>query len=218
MSRETRLNLIFLAVILVLLLPGAILLWRKSIAPDAPRRDLPDAVPTTVTFMDPQPVPPGMRRVAPPKTMQWFAQIVRERAGHQAITDLTDSDGLPLMSDDKTFQLAAVREAPPATRLWFVFWDPADADFFRGAHWTLATHDQRLEGAGKGYEEITIPNGVRDELGANGLLKPPKILAWREVEFPAAGAGTWRITAEASGRSDQLVFVPSFTNPAPIKK
>jgi hypothetical protein len=218
MTKETRSNLIFLAIVIVVLLPGAILLVRKKMSPDARRADLPDPVPRTVTFMDPQPLPPGMRRVAPPKTTQWFATLVREKVGNQAVTELIDSDGLPLMSDDKTFQLAAVREESGATRIWLASWDPTDADFFRGARWTLATNERVTEGVGKAFEQIEIPDRVRDELGENGLLKPPKSLAWREIEFPAASSSTWRITAEANKRSDQLVFVPSFTNPAGIKK
>jgi len=193
-------------------------MFRKRMSPDARRADLPDAVPTTVTYMDPQPTPPGMRRVAPLKTMQWFAKVVQDHAGASAITNLTDSDGLPLMSDDKSFQLAAIREEPSATRIWVVSWNPNDADFFRSAHWSLAAHDHVLEGAGKTFEEIAIPDAVRDELGENGLLKPPKTMAWREIEFPRADHGTWRITAVLNGRSDQLIFVPSFTNPDGNKK
>lgn len=218
MTKETKANLIFLAIILALLLPGGIILFRKRMNPDARRADLPDPVPTTVTFMDPQPTPPGMRRVAPPKTMQWFAKIVQDHVGSSAITSLNDADGLPLMSDGKSFQLAAIREEPSATRVWAVSWEPNDADFFRSAHWTLATHDHVFDGAGKTFEEIAIPDAVRDELGENGLLKPPKTMAWREIEFAQADHGTWRITAALNGRSDQLVFVPSFTNPDGNKK
>ena len=218
MTKETRSNLIFLAILIAVLLPGAVLLVRKKLSPDARRADLPDAVPTTVTFMDPQPTPPGMRRVAPPKTMQWLAKMIEENAGHQAIRDLYDTDGLPLMSDDKTFQLAAVREESGAIRMWLLAWDPDDADFFRGAHWTLVGKDARGEGVGKSFEQIPIPDPIRDELGENGLLKPPKTLCLREIEFPLVNSSTWRITAEANRRSDQLVFVPSFTNPAAIKK
>jgi hypothetical protein len=218
MTKETKYNLIFLAIILALLLPGAVILVRKQMSPGARRADLFDTVPKTVTYMDPQPTPPGMRRVAPPMTMQWFAKVVRDHAGANAITNLTDSDGLPLMSDEKSFQLAAMREEPAATRLWVVSWNPNEADFFRSAHWSLATHDQVFDGSGKAFEEIPIPDSVRDELGANGLLKPPKMVAWREIQFPPASPGTWRITAALNGRSDHLVFVPSFTNPDGTKK
>jgi hypothetical protein len=218
MTKETRYNLIFLAIVVAILLPGAIILVRKKMRPDARRADLPDAVPRTIAFMDPQPTPPGMRRVAPPRTMQWLTATIRPKVGAHAITDLIDSDGLPLMSDDKTFQLAAVREESGATRLWLISWDPQDAEFFRAAHWSLASQAQIFDGSAKAFEQIAIPDPVRDELGENGLLKPPKTLAWREVEFAGTPTGTWRITANGSRQSDQLVFVPSFTNPAATKK
>src|SRR5689334_25058498 len=129
MTKETKSNLIFLAIIVALLLPAAIILVLEQMSPAARRADLFDVVPKTVTYMDPQPTPPGMRRVAPPKTMQWFAKVVRDHAGPGAIDDLTDSDGLPLMSDEKSFQLAAIREEPSATRIWVASWNPAEADF-----------------------------------------------------------------------------------------
>jgi hypothetical protein len=218
MTKETRYNLIFLVIVIVVLLPGAIFLFRKKMDPNARRADLPDAVPRTVAFMDPQPLPPGMRRVAPPKTVQWLHELARERAGADASSNLVDSDGLPLMSDDKTFQVVAIKQDRETTHIWLACWDPVDEEFFRSAEWSLALHDRALPAKSGAVESIPIPNPVRDELGENGLLKPPKTLAWRELIFPRQSAETWRLSGRSSAKTDHLVFVPSFTNPVASEK
>ena len=52
MKRETRVNLIFLIAFLAISLPGAVILFRKKLEPNARRMDL--LSPTALTTTDPE--------------------------------------------------------------------------------------------------------------------------------------------------------------------
>jgi hypothetical protein len=150
--------------------------------------------------------------------MNWRGTFSNTIAGKDSMHDLMDPDGLPLMSDDKSFQVAAIRNMPNETRVWVLSWDPQDEKFFTAAAWSLSLRERTLDGKASDVQQAPIPDPVRDEMGENGLLKPPKNVAWRVLTFPSASSGTWRITATTPDRKDQIVFVPSFTNPVPTEK
>jgi len=62
-------------------------------------------------------------------------------------------------------------------------------------------------------EQTQIPQPVREELGENGLLVPPKTLLLKSLRLPSSKT-VRRLTArDAKGTIDSLNIVPSFTNP-----
>src|SRR5439155_25260156 len=78
MTKESRYNLIFLAVLLALMLPGAVILFRKKLEPTLRPMSEPDPVPRTIAYVSNGTVPPGMRRVEPPHLAEWVDQVARE--------------------------------------------------------------------------------------------------------------------------------------------
>lgn len=218
MLKETRYNLIFLSIVIAMLLPGAVILFRKKMEPDARRMDMPDAVPRTIAFMDRQQVPPGMRRIAPARTMDWLSAVTKEKAGEALCGRMLDPDGLPLMSDAKAFQVVAVRNESDRTRIWIAAWDQESKDFLSAAKWTLTVETHQLRPIDWQCETIQIPSVVRNELGENGLLKPPKTINWCMLEFCLATTGSWHLRGVSNALADEATFVPSFTNPYVTKK
>src|SRR5687767_12808147 len=99
MTRETRLNLIFIAIILAILTPGAVILFRKKLQPTLKPMAMPHAVQREHAYLSPLETPPGKKRVEPPNTAKWIESIVREQIGDRKIVRPTGPDGLPLMSD-----------------------------------------------------------------------------------------------------------------------
>jgi len=215
MKRETRLNLIFLIVLLAILTPGGVMLFRKKLQPTLKPMGLPEAVQREVAFMSPQATPPGKKRVEPPHTARWIESVVRERIGDadatrgRTILRPTDPDGLPLMSDKKTFQLVAAEPRESDIRLWLMLWDRDPA---REETWSvkLAQTDERFQILDT--RPIEIPAIVREELGETGVTRPPHEVVWQELVVPKSGDGTVQLQRGSRGRADFVNFVPSFTN------
>ena len=207
MTRETRFNLIFLAVILAILTPGGVILFRKKLEPTLRPMSAPHAVQREHAYLSPLATPPGRKRVEPPYTAKWIESLVRERIGERKVVRPTAPDGLPLVSDKKTFELIALEPGEGTSRAWVLLWQ---ADEPAGDKWSL---DGAPSSAGEvrvvSAATLPVPPFVREELGETGVLRPPHEVQWQELEFtrPAASPATLR-----RGSSDFVNFVPSFTN------
>src|SRR5687767_258416 len=128
MKRETRYNLIFLAVLLALMLPGGVILFRKKLEPTVRPMYLPDPVPVAVAYLSPEPTPPGKTRVEPARTAEWVKTLARERGVGRI---LRGSDELPLTSDKKTFQIVAARRVGHGVHISLIDWRETPGE------WTL---------------------------------------------------------------------------------
>ena len=220
MTRETRLNLIFLGVLLAILTPGAVLLFHKKLQPTLKPMGEPEAVQREIAYMSPLQTPPGKTRVEPPQTARWIEGIVRERIGEardlaergRQIVRPTDPDGLPLMSDRKSFQLVAAEPIESQVRLWLLLWD--DYDPAREEIWSVKLADAEQKFQIVATVPIEVPPIVREELGERGVTRPPHEVVWQELVIPKASDGSIRLQRGSAGVSDFVHFVPSFTNSA----
>jgi len=102
MTRETKYNLIFLAVLLPLLAPGLVVLVSKKMEPGSAPMYMPKAVRQQAAYNDPSPKRPGIERITPLETAQWIAQLGRQNLGPDART----VSGY--VSDGRRVELAAV--------------------------------------------------------------------------------------------------------------
>jgi hypothetical protein len=189
------------------------MLFRKKLQPTLQPMYLPHAVKREVAYVVASETPPGKHRVEPPHTARWVESIVREqvstgRDGRQILRP-SDRDGLPLMSDKRTFQLVAVEPLESETRVWVMLWD-------REAHesetWSVEARDGDSERAPRVVkaQPIALPRYVREELGETGVTLPPHTVIWQEIIIPGAvGSGEIRLQR---GSGDFVNFVPSFTN------
>ncbi|MEA2710166.1 MAG: hypothetical protein QOF78_2767 [Phycisphaerales bacterium] len=215
MTRETRSNLIFLAIILAILTPGAVILFRKKLQPTLKPMAMPEAVQRELAYISPLETPPGRKRVEPPFTAKWIESIVRERifngadAGGREVIRPVDRDGLPLMSDKRTFQLVAVEPLESRMRLWVILWD---GEPMRDETWSVKLADAQEKFQIVDTRSVEIPAIVREELGETGVMRPPHDIVWQELVVPRAADGAVRLE-RGSGRTPDFVnFVPSFTN------
>ena len=198
MTRESRNNLIFLAILLALLTPGAVILFRKKLQPTLRPMSEPDPVPRTIAYMSPQETPPGMTRVEPPHLAEWKATLLPASSRERGVRP-RDARGLPLMSQKKTFEVLCVE----SQSVWVILWNaPPDG--------TPAWETGGVEHS----ESVAIPSLVRDELGEAGVLAPPKTVIVQSIRFQ--GGLPKKL---ALRRGDEIIdsadIVQSFTNHAP---
>jgi hypothetical protein len=188
MTRETRYNLIFLAVILLLLVPGAVLLFISRLHQTAARpMSAPVPAPRTIAYMSPNAIPPGMHRVAPPHTLHWVQSVARDKVGAGAWDALlcpTGEDDLPLMSARHAFQVIAMRRDHSDLAVWVMFWNKAPSE--NQQIWTLGADNMPLVLADS--QNIPIPHLVRDEMGENQIFIPPKNALVQKILVPQQSA------------------------------
>ena len=106
MKRETRANLLFLALFLAVSLPGAVILFKKKLDPNASRMGMPEFVRRRLPYMAPLATPDSeVMRVIPPLTGAWVEELNREQGGGAAVFMNGRS---PVTSDDRILQVTGI--------------------------------------------------------------------------------------------------------------
>ena len=171
MTRETKLNLIFIAILLPLLAPGGYMLFKAKLDPNARPMYLPKAVRQEAAYMDPM-ERPGIHRVTPAKTTHWAGEIVTMTMGGSGTGrgDVYAGE----ISELRSFELVAQRfDDAGAWRLGLVLWDPALIDRAESLQF-------EVNGKPVASPKIAIfltPNDVALELRDLGYVLPPKRVA-----------------------------------------
>jgi hypothetical protein len=220
MTRETRYNLIFLALMLVLLVPGAVIVFYKKLQPTARPMFEPEPVPRAVAYMLPGDPPPGMRRIEPRHTAEWVEQVAQQATGSGGATGgagliLRPQDGyeLPVMSAGRAFQVIAMRRTgTDELTVWVLFWNgqPAPAP---GA-WTTQPDGRPVPITDT--EVLTVPNLVRDELGENQVMRAPKTAVLQKIVLPLHKEDAREVRVElANGTSDSAKLSRLLASQAP---
>ena len=190
MTRETRLNLVFLGVILAVMLPGAVMLFRKKMDPTAPPMFMPDYVRRRLPYMAPQQAPEGVVRVIPDVTGAWVERINRERGGGDQVLL---EDRHPVVSDDHTVQLTGVKTTEAGTTLDLLVWAPAtQLTVTRGDHVARIAK----------MENLPMPQEVKKELMNWGVVQPPHTVVWAEAQFAEKLTSPGGVDIRVSYRKD----------------
>jgi hypothetical protein len=172
MKRETRLNLIFLAAFLAISLPGAVILFRKKLDPNASRMTMPDAVRRRLPYVTPFATASDVRRYVPPMTGEWVERL----AGGPMLT----RDGLPLMSEDYLLQAVTATPNGSETDVGLILWDSrASAEAA-----DLAISVDNRPGRIIRVESVLLPAEVRQELLSGGYPQPPHHIIWIKAALP----------------------------------
>ncbi len=197
MTRETRYNLIFLVVILAILIPGGIKLFRKKLDPTATMMYLPDPVAVQSAYIDSNLSNPRTRRIVPPLTSGWIAQVAEQQ--------WPDSIAWPsvvrhrgIVSEKRTFEAVASSDAEGKRHAGLVLWNSKAVDILASVRATWGGKDAKVTTG----SVVSVPRDVRKELQALGYVQPPEPIAWVMVEAPA-----W------AGTSDDDELVISFQSP-----
>lgn len=179
MTRETRLNLWFLVIFLIISLPGAVILFIKKLDPSASRIDEPDAVRMQLPYMAPVPAPPETRWMVPAKTRQWLADLTQQKTG-QAMASAVASgpEWEPIISADHRVQAVSVFAEKGMTNLAVIVWNGLTADEVNGLRISLRSNGRDLPASIVKVEWVDVPEDVRHEWVNLGFDHPPKRIAW----------------------------------------
>lgn len=181
MTRETRLNLWFLAIFLIISLPGAVILFIKKLDPSASRMDEPDAVRMELPYMAPVPAPPETRWMVPPKTRQWLADLTRQKTG-QPMTSAVPAgpEWEPVISADHRLQVMSVFVKKGRASLAVIVWNGLTSTGADRLKMSLRSSGHDLPAKIIQVEWIDVPEDVRHEWVSLGFDHPPKRIAWIE--------------------------------------
>lgn len=215
MTKETRYNLIFIVLLLAMMLPGAVILFRKKMQPAARPMFEPDPVRKSLAYISPAELPPGMVRVAPPHVREWTTSLLADRAGAVASRP-RDGDGMPLMSERRMFEVLGIAtRADGRARVWVLWWISRGTD---EARWTATGSGKSSDVKVARSERLAVPALVRDELGEGGVLLPPKGVMLQELDLATAPSPPWQLSAKEQNRTiDSADIVTTFTSPAAAK-
>ena len=194
MTRENRLNVIFLVAFLVISLPGAAILFLKKLDPEARLMYMPSSVRKSIGYMVPQVTAPDVVRSYPPVTMAWVErQAIRFTGNMPHRIEEAGGRLRPLISQDRLVELLAVE---PDTRIVsLLIWQPVDTD------------SAVSEGEILAVERVSLPTEVVKDLLAEGYTRPPKAATLVRLRYPPS-AKTVPLEWQSDGRrqSDQIAI------------
>jgi hypothetical protein len=165
MTRETRFNLIFLLILIPLLLPGGIMLFRAKLDPNARRMFKPDVIRAESVYINYDDQRPNAPRIVPPITGQWI-QFEGQR--------LIRPDLRPLMhwlygvaSENYRYEAVAMSASDEAgSFLAVITWDPRIVE-------PVFTLDGQAMSQINHFT-IAVSPQVRNELQKAGFVNPPE--------------------------------------------
>jgi hypothetical protein len=201
MTRETRYNLIFLVVILAILIPGGIKLFRKKLDPNATMMYLPDPVAVESAYIDSDQSNPRTKRIVPPVTSGWISQFTEQQW----------PEGLPwssvvrhrgIVSQKRTFEAAASSDADGRRHAGLVLWNDKAVDILASVRATWGGKEAKVTPGAV----VSVPKDVRHELQSLGYVRPPESIAWVMVEAPAFSGSSEddELVLTFSGKGDNI--------------
>lgn len=216
MKRDTRINIWFLAIFLAICLPGAVILFRKKLNPNARPIFMSDEMEHRLPYMAPGPTPPGRVRVVPPGAWAFLQKLVSQKTGEKQVASESAANGepTPILSQDRQLQVVAVRKNGEKTIVDLVSWD-ADASEDAGKYsaW-IETGSGSEQARVSAVEAVPLDESVRRDLMNFGEIISPKRIVWIELkmEFPKERTGEVTLSLgddRAAGAMKQAVKLPS---------
>lgn len=214
MTRETRANLIFIVIFLLISAPGLVMLVKKKMETGRPPLWLPVPARQSVVYIDPIDAPPTLRRLTPALTAAWVADLVRNRFGAAVVPMTTNGDATePVMSTNRLAQLVADESTPSGRRVALLVWNlPRDANNVQidlRAATSSADSIETLAISDLTAEPIGLPRAVKRDLQDSGIPAPPFKVWWVTAAVPAAGKVEVTIDCTVDGKtiSDTLTLL-----------
>lgn len=171
MKTESKANLIFVTILIILMVPGVFMLVRRKLNGDRTSAALPDPVPYALAYNQPPPTPPGLPRMEPPFVRDWVQQIVREKIGID--TSVLRNANEPIVSDAYFTQaLSVTRHENGPSDIWLMIWRDAPTPS-AGDPQIFLTPASAKPAASISIEPIDVPKDVRHALQGVGYIDPP---------------------------------------------
>ena len=181
MRRETRLNLVWIVLLIVFMLPGAIIITRKKFKSGEQPMSLREPVRMSAVFMDPSGFPEDFHRVVPRRTADWVTELLRAELG-SGVDMLLIEQGVnrtPPMSSSRRVQLVGWSGLSPRRAL-LLAWDESAPDDV-----AIAAEDDSTPVVLR-RRAVALPREVSLELRDAGYVRPPRQVTLLVIDIPAA--------------------------------
>lgn len=200
MQKESRANLIFFSILVILIAPGFVILMKKKLSGSSEPAHLPPLVPHEAAYIQPEPIPPRAPRIEPPEVRAWVTKLLHDRINPTLSLVRDPNTDSPIVGNRFTTQLVYVNQ----DKLAFLIW---------------STHVTSVNVSADGLNVLStdpvawieVPTHIRHSLQKVGYINPPERIAWLEVKFSGALPGGTRV---------KIVYPPaeeSITLPSRIK-
>jgi hypothetical protein len=186
MRTETRANLIFITVFLLIALPGIYKLTGKAYKAGGRDPAMRTAVRGEWAYMDPTPQVRDLPRVVPPRIGQIVqktaARLERMQPGFTAI--VRSENSIPVMSRDLGLQLLGSGNDGGKYQVGLFGWNSKYAPLPSQFKITGKRGDAEVTGEVTNFEPMNLPVELRMDLQDVGYIMPPDSLMWLIVTFP----------------------------------
>lgn len=216
MQKEAKWNLVFLTILIVALIPGAVILVKKKLDPKSHRMGGPDPVRKTTAYIDPFPdLPDDFRRLVSPGAEEWTGSIVKQRSRMRL-----SYKGQPVVSEARQFEVLSFTRNPQGIELIALIWNLPEGRKPARINAKAAVGNEPVEPLELTHETLTIPANLREEFRSAGFIKPPTQAELVIAQFSHLPDPTLRNPAQLMLQVVDTVpakpdFVRIFTNPDP---
>lgn len=222
MQKETKSNLIFLIVLLIILAPGAFILVKKKLDPNSRRMGGPDPVRKATAYIDPFDVPEDFRRLVPPAAEEWVATLMPTQVGRTPTTVPTDHGG-PAVSERKMFEVLSVSRNSLGIQASVLVWNLPNNKQPTLVKAKAAIGKQVLDATNVKIVKLQIPKPVQDELRTAGFIRPPSQAAIVTAQFSDLPNPNYRNPLELmiqvfADEASNYDLVRIFTNPEEVPR
>lgn len=193
MRKESRANVIFFLVLLVLIAPGFVILMRKKLSGPTDPAHLPTMIPHQAAYIQPDPIPPRAPRVEPAAVRSWVTQQLHDRVDPNASVVRDQTGAGPLVGDKFVTQIVHRVGGQLVLLIWRAEIEPL-------------SFETKVDGASLGVpsvEWVDVPKDVRHSLQKVGYTDPPERIAWVEVPLTAVPANA-EVSVSYDGRTEHL--------------
>ena len=210
MTREAKLNLGFLIVLLALSLPGMFMLTRKALRGEGGLNASPPDVAISTPYLHPVGIAPGVTRSTPPLTLAWVDEVAESATGRPALRlSAAGNRPVPIIGAEFRLELLDINLDPqatpnaPAGTVTLLAWQHT-ADAPPAEDFVVVVDDQPA--VTLAVETREVPQKVLKELQAYGYPRPPASAVVLTLALPVADEETalaGRTIAASWARGDE---------------
>lgn len=197
MRNESRANIIFFVVLLVLILPGFVILMRKKLSGPTDPVHLPPLVPHQAAYIQPEPVPPRAPRIEPPVVRAWVERELHDRVDPNATLARDRTGAGAVVSDRFVTQLVHASDRQIVLLVWSADTDPRTVK--------ISTDSIEESDVEVTRTFIDVPKDIRHALQDVGYTNPPERIEWVQIALSRPlPTGKTSVHVAHAGRTEQL--------------
>ncbi len=184
MNKETKYNLIFLAIAMAVITPGMVMLFIKKMQPGAKPITMRDPVRKVAIYVDPMDLPGSMQRVITPQAAEWVRSLTPAGENPTVRSETTPPPSQAWVSDKRKFELLAVGAHPNGTQAYLLIWAP-NTSLEEGnleTYWDLGDK-KRGTAVQTRTQSFKVPEDVRKSFVDLGYSKPVKDVTLLHVVY-----------------------------------